>query len=153
MWEPALGTAKASGRCWSARRKVGKWGAPTYDLDCAQGLCREARSFSPSLSKVTGAAYAKYNADPKATPPTAPMWTKSPADRRQAAGRGALAGQQHLSVAQAGRAAGQPFAEAVGKTPREFLRAQAKVEQVQIVLPAVCHLALCQRRAEVRSPP
>ena len=57
---------KASGKVLVSSAQVGKWGAPTYDLWIVRkDFAEKHPEFLTQFVKVTGAAYAKYNADPK----------------------------------------------------------------------------------------
>lgn len=133
VWEPALGTAKASGKVLVSSTQVGKWGAPTYDLWIVRkDFAEKHPEFLTQFVKVTGAAYAKYNADPKGyaansanVDKIARLTGAKPQDVALL-----LAGNTYPSLKRQAELLDKPFAEAVGKTA-EFLRAQGKVEQVQ----------------------
>lgn len=133
VWEPALGTAKASGKVLVSSAQVGKWGAPTYDLWIVRkDFAEKHPEFLTQFVKVTGAAYAKYNADPKGyaannanVDKIARLTGAKPQDVALL-----LAGNTYPSLKRQAELLDKPFADAVGKTA-EFLRAQGKVEQVQ----------------------
>ena len=80
VWEPALGTAKASGKVLVSSAQVASGARPLTTCGlCARTLPRSIRSFSPSLSKSPAPPTPSTTPTRRAMPPTAPMWTKSPA--------------------------------------------------------------------------
>lgn len=65
VWDPALGKAKETGKVILDSAKVAEWGAPTFDAWIVRNeFAQEHPEAVRDFVKVTGEAYAQYNADP-----------------------------------------------------------------------------------------
>ncbi|WP_374537758.1 taurine ABC transporter substrate-binding protein [Chitinimonas taiwanensis] len=133
VWEPALGKARASGKVLVSSQQVAKWGAPTYDLWIARkDFAEKNPQFLTQFAKVTGEAYARYNADPKAyaanpdnVAKIARLTGSDPADVPLL-----LAGNVYPSLKQQTELLQKPFSKAVSDTAA-FLKSQGKVDALQ----------------------
>ena len=67
VWDPALGTAKENGKVLITSGELGKLGAPTFDAWIVRNnFAKDHPEVVKAFAKVTLAAYADYNKDPKA---------------------------------------------------------------------------------------
>lgn len=133
VWDPALGTAKATGKVLVSSSQVAKWGSPTYDIwivrrDYAQKHPEVVAKFA----KVSLDAIAKYNANPAAF-----IADHSNIDKiSRLTGAKAndvlagLKGNRFLSQQDQYKLLQKPFTQAVYQTA-DFLKSQGKVDTLQ----------------------
>jgi taurine transport system substrate-binding protein len=134
VWDPALGTLKASGQVLTDSAQVAQWGAPTFDAWIVRrDFAEKHPEFVQEFARVTADAYAAYRANPNA-------WgVKSPQAAKIAKLTGAnldeipalLAGSTFpLAKEQVGAALlGGGTVKAIADTAA-FLKEQGKVENV-----------------------
>ncbi|WP_211236833.1 taurine ABC transporter substrate-binding protein [Chitinimonas koreensis] len=133
VWDPALGAAKANGRVLASSADVAKWGAPTFDAWIVRkDFADRNPDFVARFARVTGEAYARYAANPKAFAGDAANVEKiaritgsKPAEVAEL-----LAGNHYPLLKEQAALLGAPTVQAVAATSA-FLKEQGKVDTLQ----------------------
>ncbi|GAB3243648.1 taurine ABC transporter substrate-binding protein [Chitinimonas naiadis] len=132
VWDPALGTAKASGKVLISSADVAKWGAPTFDAWIVRkDFAEKNPDFVTQFAKVTGEYYARYEANSKAfsadkanVDKIARITGSKPEEVAEL-----LAGNRYPVLKEQATLLGAPTVQAVTATSA-FLKEQGKVDAV-----------------------
>ena len=133
VWDPALGKVKASGKVLTSSAEVSKWGAPTYDLWIVRkDFAEKNPNFLKQFAKVTGAAFDRYNKDPKAFANDAANVEKIArlTGSKPEEVAALLPGNKYPSLKEQSALLQKPFVKAVADTAA-FLKSQGKVDSLQ----------------------
>lgn len=132
VWDPALGTAKASGKVLISSTDVAKWGSPTFDAWIVRkDFAQKNPDFVAKFARVTGDYYAKYNANTKAFAADAGNVEKIArltGSKPEEVGE-LLAGNRYPELKEQANLLGAPTVTAVAATSA-FLKDQGKVDAV-----------------------